>query len=265
MTAQRIAVITGGASGIGAACALRLAREGCAVAVLDTNEHKGLEVEERITALGATAKYYACDVADRQQVQDVAAAVESDMGAADILVTSAGLIPNTEAILDMDMDRHDRMWQVNYHGTLHACIAYGRQMRAQGRGAIVTLGSINSFAPLPLPAYNVGKVAIQRLTELLAVELGRHGVRVNGVAPTYVRTEGLQEKIDAGLRDMDKMMSVHALDALPEPDDIAQAVSFLCSASASRITGVMLPIDSGWLAAVSYTTYAGGVPWNLKA
>lgn len=137
-------------------------------------------------------------------------------------------------------------------------------MRDRGRGAIVTLGSINSFAPLPLPAYNVGKAAIQRLTELLAVELGRHRVRVNGVAPTYVRTEGLQEKIDAGLRDMDKVMSVHALDALPEPDDIAQAVAFLCSENASRITGIMLPVDSGWLAAVSYTTYAGGVPWNLK-
>lgn len=265
MTAPRIAVITGGASGIGAACALRLAREGCTVAILDTNEPKGMDVVARIAGHGAVAKYYACDVGDRAQIFDVAATVERDMGAADILVTSAGLIPNTEAILDMDMDRHDRMWQVNYHGTLHACIAYGRQMRARGRGAIVTLGSINSFAPLPLPAYNIGKVAIQRLTELLAVELGRHGVRVNGVAPTYVRTEGLQEKIDAGLRDMDKMMTVHALDALPEPDDIAQAVSFLCSASASRITGVMLPIDSGWLAAVSYTTYAGGVPWDIKA
>jgi NAD(P)-dependent dehydrogenase (short-subunit alcohol dehydrogenase family) len=165
----------------------------------------------------------------------------------------------------MDMDFHDRMWQVNYHGTLHACMAYGRQMRARGRGAIVTLGSINSFAPLPLPAYNIGKAAIQRLTELLAVELGRHGVRVNGVAPTYVRTEGLQAKIDAGLRDMDKVMSVHALDALPEPDDIAQAVAFLCSANASRITGIMLPVDSGWRGAGSDTNNAGGVPWNLKA
>jgi NAD(P)-dependent dehydrogenase (short-subunit alcohol dehydrogenase family) len=265
MTTPRIAVITGGASGIGAACALRLAHEGCAVAILDMNERKGMEVATRIAGQGAVAKYYACDVSDRNQVNAVAAAVEKDMGVADILVTSAGLIPNTEAILDMDMERHDRMWQVNYHGTLNACIAYGRQMRARGGGAIVTVGSINSFAPLPLPAYNVGKVAVQRLTELLAVELGRHGIRVNGVAPTYVRTEGLQEKIDAGLRDMDKVMSVHALDALPEPDDIAQAVAFLCSDNASRITGVMLPVDSGWLPAVSYTTYAGGVPWNLKA
>jgi NAD(P)-dependent dehydrogenase (short-subunit alcohol dehydrogenase family) len=265
MNTPRIAVITGGASGIGAACALRFAQEGCTVAVLDTNERKAQDVLARIADRGATATYYPCDVADRTQVSEVAAAVDRDLGAADILVTSAGLIPNTESILDMDMDFHDRMWQVNYHGTLHACMAYGRQMRARGRGAIVTLGSINSFAPLPLPAYNIGKAAIQRLTELLAVELGRHGVRVNGVAPTYVRTEGLQAKIDAGLRDMDKVMSVHALDALPEPDDIAQAVAFLCSANASRITGIMLPVDSGWRAAVSYTTYAGGVPWNLKA
>jgi NAD(P)-dependent dehydrogenase (short-subunit alcohol dehydrogenase family) len=265
MTAQRTAVITGGASGIGEACAVRLAQEGCAIAIMDMEERKGKDVAARITQSGATAKYYPCDVADRAQMHDVAATVEREMGPADILVTSAGLIPNTESILDMDMDHHDRMWQVNYHGTLHACIAFGRQMRKQGRGAIVTLGSINSFMPLPLPAYNIGKVAIQRLTELLAVELGRHGVRVNGVAPTYVLTEGLQEKIDAGVRDLDKIMSVHALNVLPDPDDIAQAVAFLCSASASKITGVLLPIDSGWSAAVSYRTYAGGVPWDAKA
>lgn len=262
MTGRRSTVITGGASGIGLACAIRFAKEGRTVAILDTDERQGRKAAALMTESGAVASYYPCDVADRIQVHDVAERVQADMGPADILVTSAALIPNTESILDMDMDRHDRMWQVNYHGTLHACMAFGRQMREQGRGAIVTLCSINSLAPLPLPAYNPGKAALQRLTQLLAVELGRHGIRVNAVAPTYVLTQGLQDKINAGQRDLNKIMAAHALNTLPGPDDIAQAVAFLCSESAAMITGILLPVDSGWSAAVSYKTYAGGVPWN---
>ena len=111
----------------------------------------------------------------------IAATVEKDLGPAAALVTAAGLIPNTESIMDMDLEAHDRMWQVNYNGTIYACRSFGRQMIAQKRGAIVTLGSINSRLPLPLPAYNPGKAAIERLTQLLAVELGRHGIRVNSV------------------------------------------------------------------------------------
>lgn len=263
MNGQRVAAITGGASGIGRACAARFAKDGYTVAILDADEAKGGETAQRIAGdSGALVRHYPCDVADRLAVQRVAQAVERDIGPADVLVTSAALIPNTESVLDMDMDRHDRMWQVNYHGTLHACIAFGRQMRERGHGAIVTVGSINSLLPLPLPAYNPGKAAIQRLTQLLAVELGRHGIRVNSVAPTYVLTEGLQAKIEAGQRDPAKIMAAHALDALPDADDIAQAVAFLCSESASKITGVLLPVDSGWAAAVSYKTYAGGVPWD---
>jgi NAD(P)-dependent dehydrogenase (short-subunit alcohol dehydrogenase family) len=160
------------------------------------------------------------------------------------------------------MAAHDRMWQVNYNGTLHAVRAFARQMIPRQRGAIVTLGSINSRMPLPIPAYNMGKAAIERLTQLLAVELGRHGIRVNSVAPTYVMTPPLRAKVQSGQRDMNKIMAVHALKELPEPKDIADAIAFLCSAQARAITGVLLPIDAGWLAGVSYRTYAGGVPWQ---
>ena len=132
----------------------------------------------------------------------------------------------------------------------------------QARGAIVTLGSINSRLPLPIPAYNMGKAAIERLTQLLAVELGRHNIRVNSVAPTYVMTPPLRAKVEAGQRDMNKIMGVHALAKLPEPADIANAIAFLCSDQAAFITGILLPIDAGWLAGVSYRTYAGGVPWK---
>ena len=262
MTTQAVAVITGGSNGIGAATARLLASRGYAVAILDVNQERGEKMAAALSADSRTARFYACDVADAEAVDTTAARVEKDLGPAEILVTSAGLIPNTESIMDMDLDAHARMWQVNYHGTIHACRSFGRQMIGLKRGAIVTLGSINSLAPLPLPAYNPGKLAVARLTQLLAVELGRHGIRVNSVGPTYVMTETLQSRVDSGLRDFNKIMAVHALDTLPSPEDIALAIGFLCSAEARTITGVLLPVDSGWHASVSYKTYAGGVPWK---
>ncbi|KAB2912423.1 MAG: SDR family oxidoreductase [Hyphomicrobiaceae bacterium] len=262
MTKGPVAVVTGGASGIGEATSRRLAADGCRIAILDVNKDGGERVAKALSAAGGEARYYACDVADAKAVDAVAAQVAKDMGPAHILVTSAGLIPNTESVMDMDLEAHDRMWRVNYNGTIHACRSFGRQMIAEKRGAIVTLGSINSRLPLPLPAYNPGKAAIERLTQLLAVELGRHGIRVNSVGPTYVMTPPLRAKVEAGQRDMNKIMGVHALGRLPEPKDIADAIAYLCSDQAASITGILLPVDAGWLAAVSYRTYAGGVPWK---
>jgi NAD(P)-dependent dehydrogenase (short-subunit alcohol dehydrogenase family) len=256
MAEKRVAVITGGSSGIGEATARRLAKDGCAIAIVDVNRAAGEAV-----AGSLSGRFYACDVSDAGAVDAAAARVEKDLGPAAVLVTSAGLIPNAESIMDMDMAAHDRMWAVNYNGTVHSCRAFARQMIAQKRGAIVTLGSINSRMPLPIPAYNMGKAAIERLTQLLAVELGRHGIRVNSVGPTYVMTPPLRAKVEAGQRDLGKIMGVHALPTLPEPADIADAIAFLCSEQAKAITGVLLPVDAGWLAAVSYRTYAGGVPW----
>jgi NAD(P)-dependent dehydrogenase (short-subunit alcohol dehydrogenase family) len=257
--AGTVAVVTGGASGIGEATARRLAADGCSTAIVDANAAAGEAVAK---SLGGQARFYVCDVSNERAVEAVAARTLSDLGPAGILVTSAGLIPNAESIMDMDMAAHDRMWQVNYNGTVHCCRAFARQMIPRKAGAIVTLGSINSRLPLPIPAYNMGKAAIERLTQLLAVELGRHGIRVNSVGPTYVMTPPLRAKVAAGERDMKKIMAVHALPRLPEPADIADAIAFLTSDQAKAITGILLPIDAGWLAAVSYRTYAGGVPWT---
>ncbi len=259
MSRPGVAVVTGGASGIGEATARRLAADGYDIAIVDVNATSGEAVAKSIAD---GARFYVCDVSDAKAVDAVAARVEKDLGPARVLVTSAGLIPNTEGIMDMDMAAHDRMWQVNYHGTVHCCRAFARQMIPSARGAIVTLGSINSRLPLPIPAYNMGKAAIERLTQLLAVELGRHGIRVNSVGPTYVMTPPLRAKVEAGQRDLNKIMGVHALPKLPEPANIADAIAFLCSDQAAFITGILLPVDAGWLAGVSYRTYAGGVPWK---
>jgi len=262
MSAKRAAAVTGGASGIGEASARRLAADGFAVAVLDVNEAGGKATVKAIADAGGTARFYACDVSDAKSVEMVADKVETELGPVVNLVTAAGLIPNSESILEMDMAAHERMWKVNYDGTIHACQSFARRMIPRKRGAIVTLGSINSVVPLPLAAYNPGKAAVARLTQLLAVELGRHGIRVNSVGPTYVMTPPLRAKVEAGQRDLRKIMSAHALKSLPEPKDIADAIAFLCSDQARSITGILLPVDAGFLAGVSYLSYAGGVPWK---
>lgn len=260
-TPSPVAVVTGGARGIGAATARRFAALGHAVAVLDVNAELGTALTDGLAAEGANACFIACDVGDAAAVEAAAQAVEARLGPPAVLVAAAALIPDTDSILEMDLGAHDRMWRVNYHGSVHAARSFGRRMLAAGRGgSVVTLGSINSLAPMPLPAYNATKAAIARLTELLAMEMGPHGVRANCVAPTYVMTQQLRERVDAGLRDLGRMMAVHALAELPTPEDIADAIAFLCSPQARAITGVVLPVDAGWAGGVSYMTYAGGVP-----
>ena len=259
---NRVVAVTGGASGIGEATARRFAADGYDVALVDVDDVGGARVQSELVEAGRAARYYRCDVSDPDAVETVALAVEKDLGPVEALVTSAGLTPNSEAILDMDMRAHELMWKVNYFGTIHASQSFGRLMAPRKKGSIVTLGSIHSRLPMPLPAYNPGKAAIERFTQLLAVELGRFDIRVNSVGPTHVMTPPLEAAIAAGERDMGKIMEVHALDYLPSTDDVAAAIAFLCSDQARAITGVLLPVDSGSLAGISYKTYAGGVPWE---
>ena len=126
MKTPELAVITGGSNGIGAATARLFASRGHRVAILDVNRERGEKLVQALSAGGAGARYYDCDVADAKAVDAVAARVEKDLGPAQILVTSAGLIPNTESIMDMDLEAHERMWQVNYNGLI------GWTMEGQG-------------------------------------------------------------------------------------------------------------------------------------
>ncbi len=259
MTSQRISVVTGGASGIGRAAAIRLATAGDWVVIADINQNGSSETIEKIERDGGDASFVRCDVGEEEQLADLADAVERDVGTPGVLVNSAGLLQNPMTTAEMDMEEHDRIWRVNYRGTYLACRAFAPRMAAGGGGAIVNVGSINSFFALPLPAYNPGKFAIKGLTELLACEWGPKGVRVNMVAPGYTLTENIRARIESGHRDPEALVRASPLRTAVEPADVAAAIAFLCSPDARMITGTSLLVDAGWFAYTGYGQYPGPV------
>lgn len=254
-----VLVVTGGASGIGLACAKAMSGSHAAVALVDLNE---TALKSAADEIGAAAQGFASDVADSAAQFALADRIEREMGPVRTVVTCAGILNNSSTVMDMDQAEHDRVWAVNYHGTVNSVRAFARGMVERRRGVVLTTGSTNSYGAFPLPAYCPSKTAILRLTEVLAVELGRFGIRVNGIAPTYTLSPAIKARIDSGHRDPDVIRKAGAIETYVYPEDIAKAAAFLCSDDARVITGVMMPVDAGWRAATLYRSYAGGVPWE---
>ena len=260
MADPRVSVVIGGTSGIGKAIALKFASQGDLVVVSGRDRVRGTAVAEACTASGGLGHFLPSDLADPNSVSVLSRTVYERFGPAHVLVNSGGILQSGQRVLDQNLDEDEALWKINYRGTLLSCQEFGRQMRDAGRGAILNLGSLASFAPLSLPAYTPGKQAVMGLTQILAAELGPHGVRVNAVAPGYTMSDGLKAKIAAGERNPDAIKATTALRAFVEPDHIAEAASFLCSDKAASITGVTLPVDAGWLVQAPYAAYLQGNP-----
>ncbi len=254
-----VTVVIGGTRGIGQAIAQRFAAEGGLVIVSGRNADRGQAVAQAISAQGGRGLYIASDVTDPTSVEALLKASQTH-GTLSTLVNSGGILQSGTRVLDQNLDENQRLWETNYTGTLIACQIFGRAMKAQGHGNILNIGSLSSFAPLSLPAYTASKAAILSLTQMLAAELGPFGVRVNGVAPGYTLSDGLKEKIAQGLRNPEEIKATTALRAFVEPDHVAEAAWFLCSDKAASITGVMLPVDAGWLVMAPYAAYMRGNP-----
>jgi NAD(P)-dependent dehydrogenase (short-subunit alcohol dehydrogenase family) len=252
MNGQGVAVVTGGASGIGEACCRELARQGFSVAVLDRNEDGAKAVAD---AVGGRA--HALDVGDDGSVERAAAWVEAEMGPVTALVNSAGILQVPLRPFELSMEVFDDVVRVNQRGTYLACVVFGRAMVERRRGSIVNIASIAGMTSMPLHAYSPTKKAVISITENLAVEWGPANVRVNAVSPGYVTTPPLRAAIARGQRDADALARNAALGRLIEPAEIAAVVAFLASPAASAVTGATIPVDGGCLPAMSWAPYGG--------
>jgi NAD(P)-dependent dehydrogenase (short-subunit alcohol dehydrogenase family) len=221
---DKVAVVTGGAKGIGAATVRLFEQCGAKVTVLDL--HSG------------------CDVTDERQVQRAYAS----LGGMDILVNSAGAAVRKPA-LELSGEEWDRVIDLNLKATFICSRHAMPYMKGRGGGSIVNLASIMGFSGgiFPNASYQASKGGVVNLTRALALEWASDNVRVNAVAPTFVRTD-LTVPIFSNPAVLERVMQHTPLGRLPEPEEIAAAIVYLCSPAARCITGITLPVDSGYLA-----------------
>ncbi len=245
--------ITGAGGGIGGATMRAFASAGWRVIAADLDTDRIEPILDEYVDDGHES--VVLDVADADAVDAVIDALHERHERIDALVNVAGLLQDIVTLEELDDTLHRRIWDVNYFGTFHCCRAFAPWMREAGGGSIVNISSINAHRPLPLLAYAPSKVAVAALTEILAAELGPAGIRVNAVAPGFTLTPAFQKKIDTGQRDPAAMKAAAALRRMVEPDEVADAILFLCSPAARAITGTSLVVDAGWTSSVHHLTY----------
>lgn len=245
-------VVTGGASGIGAACARLFGQQGATVFVADRNVEAARKLAEEI---GGRA--IAIDVADEGSVRNAAAEVDSFGAPVDVLVNSAGVLQRTLPPEELTMKEWDFVARVDLRGTYLCCVEFGSRMAARGKGAIVNIASVAGMRSGPLHSYGPAKAGVISLGECLAAEWGPKGVRVNTVSPGFTVTPALQKGLDNRTLTEDAMAGATALGRLVRAEEIAAAVVFLGSELASGITGANLPVDCGYLVATPWVSYGG--------
>ena len=249
---NRIAIVTGGASGIGEACARMLASAGAYVVIADRRFEPA-----QIVARDIGCHAVELDISREDRVREVVADIETRHGPISILVNCAGVLQNTDPPEGLRMEVWDRVTNVHLRGTYMLTVAIGLRMTARGSGSIVTIASVAGMRSAPLHAYSPAKAGLISLTECLAAEWGRAQVRVNAVSPGFVLTAGVSRGIAEGVMSDRLMSESSAFGRMVAPNEIAKAVLFLTSDLASGITGINLPVDAGFLVATNWTVYGG--------
>jgi meso-butanediol dehydrogenase/(S,S)-butanediol dehydrogenase/diacetyl reductase len=239
------ALVTGGAHGIGRACAVRLAHEGARIAVMDVDEGAAREVVAQLAQIDEHSHLAVqMDVTDPTSVEQATRRSASEFGQIDVLINVAGGDIEHGAFEDSSDEVWTSMLELNLLGVVRCCrsaIPYLR--RSTMSPSIVTVTSINAFTALGSEPYSAAKAALTSLTMNLAASLAHDGIRVNAVAPGTIRT-----RVWAGQEGgADRLAPLYPLGRVGEPEDIAGAVAFLASGDAAWITGHTLPVDGGLL------------------
>ena len=243
---SRVAVVSGGASGIGLATAQRLAAQGDRVGILDLDGDAAERAAADIRAAGGEAVGVAVDVADRASVEAALAAVRTQLGPIVVMVTSAGIAP-FERFLDISLESWERTIAVNLTGTFHCLQAVLPDMLDAQWGRIVTISSSSAQQGAPrMGHYSASKGGVMALTRSLAKELGTKGITVNTVPPSMIDTPMSRHSQEVGdLPDTAMLAARIPVGRVGTPDDIAAAVVFLCSDDAGYITGQTFGVNGG--------------------
>ena len=251
---QKVALVTGGAMGIGAGVAERLGQAGACVAIADVDFERARRTAARVRASGAIGEAFTCDVGRLADIDRTVQAVVGALGHLDILVNNAGIFPVAPA-LDVTEAIWDRVLAVNLKGAFFFAQRAAQQMIRQGDGgAIVNIASIDGLHPTArLAHYDTSKAGLVMMTRSLAFELGAHRIRVNAVAPGVVHTPGGDAALGAmagpgsAAQLKSQLVSRIPLGRMGEPDDIARAVLFLVTRASEYVTGSTLVVDGGFL------------------
>ncbi|WP_431681787.1 3-oxoacyl-ACP reductase FabG [Kitasatospora sp. KL5] len=246
--ADKVAVVTGAAQGIGAATAARLAEEGAAVAVVDLTAERAQATADAITAKGGTARAYGCDVADYDAVEAVFAQIVEDLGALHILINNAG-ITRDNLFFKMAKNDWDAVLTVNLTSAYNCSHVAQKYMVKQKYGKIVSLSSRSALGNRGQANYAAAKAGIQGLTATLAIELGPFNINVNAVAPGYIATAmtaATAERVGSSAEDHQALAAERTpLRRVGQPEEVASVVAFLASEDASYVSGQTLYINGG--------------------
>jgi len=248
--AGKVAIVTGGATGIGGAISCRLAEAGASVLISDIDAYLAAETAAALKGRGHVCEGVRGDASSLVDAGSVVAAAVEVFGRLDILVNSAGVYP-LSSMLELSEAMWDTVMDVNLKGTAFHCRSAAEQMIREGHGGrIVNLASVTSMHPSPQQThYAASKAGIIMLTKGLALEWAPHGIAVNAVAPGFVETPGtrhLAQEIQAGSKTGRRIMARVPLGRMCQPDEIAMAVLFLAGPASSYMTGSVMLVDGGF-------------------
>lgn len=244
----KVALVTGGSAGIGRSTALEFAKNGARVVIADRLETEGMETVELIESAGGTALFVAADVSDEQQVEGMVARTVEAFGRLDLAFNNAGILGATTPLDSYPRATWDEVIAVNLTG-VWLCMQYEiKHMLTAGGGSIVNTASAAALRGVPtVPAYSVSKWGVLGMTKGAAKGYGSEGIRVNAVCPATIDTAMLST-LTEDPEYLDKVIENHPLGRVGHPLEIAKAVVWLSSESASFVTGVALPVDGGFMA-----------------